>query len=322
MNFKWDIIGNDRAIEYLDKSLSNKKIANFYIFSGVSGVGKFSLAKNFAKNIFLVDKPELIQGKNFLEVNSDFFVVEKEADKKNISIDQIRSLIERFKSSSFLDSYRLAIIKDAENLNNNSANALLKVLEEGGDKTVIILTVSDVENLPKTIVSRGQVINLFPIKDDLIYQNLIDEYQVGPGLAKDLTKLSSGRPAIAIKFLQDENLYKEYQHIVTAFLEFLTNNFSERIKIIDIISKKNEFLSSFDILEAWQSVLRDLIFVNYQQYEQVKNVFVLDKLKTIKTEDIEPLKLRQKSLIINESIQYLKTNISFRSALEYIAVNI
>ncbi len=322
MNFKWDIIGNDRAIEYLDKSLSKNNIANFYIFSGMTGVGKFSLAKNFAKNIFFQDKSGLIQKENFLETNSDFFIVKRESDKKNISIDQVRMLIERFKSSSFLGSYRIAIIKDAENLNNNSANALLKVLEEGSDKTVIILTVSDIENLPKTIVSRGQVINLFPVQEDLIYKKLIDEFKLSPSLAKNLTKLSSGRPAIALKFAQNEDPYQEYQLVVNNFLDFISSNFSERLKIIDVLVKKNEFLMNFNILEIWQSVLRDLIFVSYGQYEQVVNVFVLDRLKSTIGVLSDPLEIRRKSLLISEGDDYLRANISLRSALEYIAVNI
>lgn len=322
MNFKWNIIGNDRAIEYLDKSLGNNQIANFYIFSGISGVGKFSLAQNLAKNIFIKDRPDLIQKENFLETNSDFFVLEREEDKKNISIEQIRGLIERFRSSSFLNSYRIAIIKDAENLNNNSANALLKVLEEGGEKTVIILTVNDVDNLPKTIISRGQVINLFPVSADLIYKNLIDNFQVSPSLAKNLTRLSSGRPGVALKFLQDEELYQDYQKIVESFLEFMSNNFSQNSKIIDSLVKKNELLSDFDVLEIWQSVLRDLIFVNYQQYEEVRNVFALEEFKKISPSEIEPLKLRQKLLLMSEGERYLRANISFRATLEYIAVNI
>ncbi|MDD3711820.1 MAG: hypothetical protein PHP37_04435 [Patescibacteria group bacterium] len=322
MNFNWDIIGNDRAIEYLDKSLGKNNIANFYVFSGMSGIGKFSLARNFAKNIFLKDKPELVQKENFLKTNSDFFVLERESDKKDISIDQIRSLIERFKSSSFLGSYRIAIIKDAENLNNNSANALLKVLEEGGEKTVIILTVSDVENLPKTIISRGQVINLFPVQDDLIYKKLIDEFKLSPSLAKNLTKLSSGRPAIALKFLQNENLYQEYQIVVNNFFDFLSTNFSERLKIIDDLVKKSDFIVNFDILEIWQSILRDLIFVFYGQYEQVRNIFALEELKKIIGTEIDPVKIRKKSLKISEGNDYLRSNISLRSTLEYIAVNI
>jgi hypothetical protein len=322
MNFKWKIIGNEKAIEYLDKSLGNNQIANFYIFSGISGVGKFSLAQNLAKNIFTKDKPDLIQKENFLETNSDFFVVEKEEDKKNISIEQIRGLIERFNSSSFLNSYRIAVIKDAENLNNNSANALLKVLEESNDKTVIILTVNDIENLPKTIVSRGQTINLFPVKDDLIYKHLIDDFQASPSLAKNLTKLSAGRPAVALKFFQNPDLYQEYQSVVSNFLEFMSANFSERVKLIDGLTKKGDFFSSLDILEAWQSVLRDLIFVNYSQYEQVKNVFALDDFKKISRQEIQPLDLREKVLIINNGANNLRANINLRSVLEYVAVNI
>lgn len=322
MNFKWNIIGNDRAVEYLDKSLSNDKIANFYIFSGLSGVGKFSLARNFVRNIFIKDKPDLIQKENFLETNSDFFVIEREEDKKNISIEQIRGLIERFNSSSFLNSYRIAVIKDAENLNNNSANALLKVLEESNDKTVIILTVNDIENLPKTIVSRGQNINLFPVKDNLIYKYLIDNFKASPGLAKNLTKLSAGRPAVALRFLQNPNLYQEYQSVVSNFLEFMSANFSERVKLIDDLIKKGDFFSNFDILEAWQSVLRDLIFVNYSQYEQVKNVFALDDFKKISRQEIQPLNLRQKIMIVNNGVSNLRANINLRSVLEYVAVNI
>ncbi len=322
MNFKWEIIGNEKALEYLDKSLSNDKIANFYIFSGISGVGKLSLARNFSKNIFTKDKPDLVQKGNFLETNSDFFIIEREEGKKNISVDQIRGLIERFKSSSFLNSYRIAIIKDAENLNNNSANALLKVLEESSDKTVIILTVNDIENLPKTIVSRGQVINLFPVKDDLIYKNLTEEFQVSPSLAKNLTKLSAGRPAAALKFLENQDLYQEYQLVVASFLEFMSSNFSERVQIIDALIKKGGFLSNFDILETWQSVLRDLIFVNYQQYDQVKNVFALDDFKKIPVDKIQPLDIRRKVMVINDGLESLRSNINLRSVLEYIAVNI
>ena len=50
-DFKWINIGNFKAVEFLEKSLKNDQLANFYIFSGPTGLGKFALAKNFAKNI-------------------------------------------------------------------------------------------------------------------------------------------------------------------------------------------------------------------------------------------------------------------------------
>ncbi len=322
MKFNWKIIGNQRAVEYLDKSLSNNQIANFYIFSGPDDVGKFSLAKDFITNIFINDLPDLVIKDNFLETNGDFLIIEKEANKKNISIKQIRDFISRFHSGSFMNSYRAAIIKEGQYLNDSSANALLKILEEADNKTIIILTVNDIDSLPKTIISRGQMINLFPVNNDLIYQNLIDKHSVNKSLAKSLSRLSDGRPGLALKFLENESLYNDYQSLVFDFLDFLPIIFSERLKIIDRIIKKNEVLENFNILQIWQSVIRDLIFVNYEQYDYIRNDFALDKLKSFKTDSLDVLSLNDKSLVISTAESYQSSNINLRSVLEYIAINV
>jgi len=322
MNFNWSIIGNRKAIDFLDKSLCNNNIANFYIFSGPKGLGKFSTAQDLVKNIFLKDRPDLKQEDNFLEINSDFFVVKKEVDKKNISIDQIRELIEKFQSGTFLNSYKVAIIKDAENLNENSSNALLKILEEDRGKTLIILTVNNIDNLPATIISRGQIINFFPVKTDIIYKKLSEDLGVSPSLAKDLSKICLGRPEIALNFLNNKDYYRYYQEVVSNFLEFLDSNFSDRIKIIDGLIKKDIIGDDFNILEIWQSVIRDLIFINYNQYDYIRHDFAIDKLKNINRDNLDLMKIKERYLVIREGKSLLSANIAFRSVLEYIAVNI
>jgi hypothetical protein len=322
MKFKWKTIGNQKAVEYLDKSLSNNQIANFYIFSGPNGVGKFSLAKDFITNTFLNDLPGLIIKDNFLETNGDFLIIEREVNKKNISINQIRDFISRFRSGSFMNSYRAAIIKEGQYLNDSSANALLKILEEADNKTIIILTVNDVDYLPKTIVSRGQIISLFPVNNDLIYQNLVDKHSVNKNLAKSLSRLSDGRPGLALKFLENESLYNDYQSLVFDFLDFLPLIFSERLKIIDRIMKKNEVLENFNILQIWQSVVRDLIFVNYEQYDYVRNDFALERLKSFKADSLDALRLNDKASVISMAESYQSSNINLRSVLEYIAINV
>jgi len=322
MNFNWSIIGNRKTIDFLDKSLCNNNIANFYIFSGPKGLGKFSTAQDLVKNIFLKDRPDLKQEDNFLEINSDFFVVKKEVDKKNISIDQIRELIEKFQSGTFLNSYKVAIIKDAENLNENSSNALLKILEEDRGKTLIILTVNNIDNLPATIISRGQIINFFPVKTDIIYKKLSEDLGVSPSLAKDLSKICLGRPEIALNFLNNKDYYRYYQEVVSNFLEFLDSNFSDRIKIIDSLIKKDIIGDDFNILEIWQSVIRDLIFINYNQYDYIRHDFAIDKLKNINRDNLDLMKIKERYLVIREGKSLLSANIAFRSVLEYIAVNI
>jgi len=322
MNFNWSIIGNRKTIDFLDKSLCNNNIANFYIFSGPKGLGKFSTAQDLVKNIFLKDRPDLKQEDNFLEINSDFFVVKKEVDKKNISIDQIRELIEKFQSGTFLNSYKVAIIKDAENLNENSSNALLKILEEDRGKTLIILTVNNIDNLPATIISRGQIINFFPVKTDIIYKKLSEDLGVSPSLAKDLSKICLGRPEIALNFLNNKDYYRYYQEVVSNFLEFLDSNFSDRIKIIDGLIKKDIIGDDFNILEIWQSVIRDLIFINYNQYDYIRHDFAIDKLKNINRDNLDLMKIKERYLVIREGRNLLSANIALRSVLEYIAVNI
>lgn len=285
-------------------------------------MGKFALAKNFAKNIFSKDKPELVQADNFLEINSDFFVVEREEDKKNISIEQVRDLIEKMKSGSFLNSYKIAVIKEAQYLNDNSANALLKILEETNKKNIIILTVSDAEVLAKTILSRGQLINFYPVADDIIYENLINNFSVSPTLAKSLTRLSASCPMTAIKFLQDQTMYQDYQEIAQDFLEFLNTHFAERVAIIDNLIKKMGDISSLEVLQIWQSVLRDLILVNCGHYDLVRNEFMLGKLKDFSKKGKENSVLRSQSLIINAALEQLQANINFRAILEHLAVNL
>ena len=321
-NYKWSNIGNEQAVEFLDKSLKNNQLANFYIFSGPSDLGKFSLAKNFAQNIFLQDRPELAKINNFLELNGDFFVLEREKEKKNISIDQVRDLIKKMQSTSFFNSYKIAIIKDAEHLNENSANALLKTLEEGVKKNIIILTVSEIDLLPKTILSRGQLVNFYPVKENLIYDYLVKNYSLTPSMAKNISRLSASRPLLAIRLWQDQDLYQGYQELAQVFLEFLSANFPERIKIIENITKRSEELAPAELLAIWQSLLRDLILINNGHYDLVQNEFMSTELKDFAQKKYPDEVLATWAEQIDLALECHQANINFKSILEYLAVNI
>ena len=295
-------------------------LANFYIFSGTKDLGKFSLAKDFARNVFVSENPEFEKMDNLLDVNSDFFVIEKVPDKKNISIEQIRDLISSLSSSSFLGSYRIVVIKNAENLNQNSANALLKVLEDFKDKLLVILTVNNLEALPKTIVSRGQLLNLHSVDLDYVYNFLINDFKASPSVAKNLASLSLGRPMLAIKFLENETFYEEYEHIFESLLDFFNSDFLERARIIDDIYHY-DFSSggSFNILEIWQSLVRDLSFLNHDRVDFIQNKFAIDKLRK---REVSLDFLFKIDLILKKSGEYLKSNIGIKAIMEYIAVNI
>lgn len=320
MNYIWQNTANKKAIEILEKNIKNKMLANSYIFSGEKDLGKFSLAKDFARNVFISENPEFEKIDNLLEVNSDFFLIERMPEKKNISIEQIRDLISSLSSSSFLGSYRIVIIRNAEDLSQNSANALLKVLEDFKDKLLIILTVNNLDALPKTIISRSQILNLHLSDFDYIYNLLINNYKASPSVAKNLARLSLGKPIMAIKFLEDKSFYEEYKQIFESLLIFLDSDFTERVKITGDLCRRD--LSSggdFNILEIWQSLIRDLAFLNHGRPDFLQNEFAINGLKSKNLSTDLLLKIE---LVLKKAREYQESNMSIKAIMEYIAVNL
>src|SRR5690606_22718152 len=155
-------IGNEKAIAFLDKSIKSDRLAQTYVFIGPEELGKSTVALAFAKNL---------QGE-MEGFNSDLHILNREADKKNISIDQVRDFIKILNLSSFSGSYKIGLIKEADLLSEEAKSALLKTLEEPKEKVIIILLVSNEENLPATILSRSQKIYFNPVSASVIYDYL------------------------------------------------------------------------------------------------------------------------------------------------------
>lgn len=321
MKYTWPSVGNQKVIDFLEKNINKKKLANAYIFCGVRDLGKFSLAKSFARNIFVSDRPELNDRQNLLEINNDFLIIERFEDKKNISIDQIRDLISFLSSSSFLDSYRVVVIKDAENLNQNSANALLKILEDFKDRLVVILTVNNLSNLPETVVSRSQVINLYPLNFDDMYSMLKNEYSLSPSEAKNIAKISLGRPMLAKKFIDNNDFYNDYKKLGEHLIDFLDYNLIDRMGLVDDLCHLDSVLGdNLNIVDVWRGLFRDFSFMYYNRPDLIQNDFIIEKIRNKKIEDSSFL-LKADS-VFKKSTEYLNSNMSLKSVLEYIAVNI
>ena len=81
-----------------------------------------------------------------------------EKDKKYIAVEQVRDFIRTMSMSSFSNSYKIGIIKHADKMNAEAANALLKTLEEPPEHAIFILCTTEPEKLPETVISRCLVI--------------------------------------------------------------------------------------------------------------------------------------------------------------------
>ena len=257
--FDWPQIGNDSLIEFLDRSLVSQKLAQTYIFAGPEDLGKSTVALAFAKNLILSDGQET---RDFSSVNSDLHVLSREPGKKNISIESVRDFIKMLSLSSFLNSYKIGIIKEAETLSNEAASALLKTLEEPRDKVIIILLTSSADLLMSTIVSRSQVLYFYPVSFEIVYDYLVKELDLKRSDAKDMAALAAGRPLLAAKFVENEVVYDRQIEIAKIFLSFFNSSIPDRLKILAAFLTKDDGAltadKAADILEIWQRVARDL----------------------------------------------------------------
>lgn len=267
--FIWPPLGQERAVSFLEKSLISGKLAQTYIFAGPQYLGKSSLAAAFAHNLWRRDGLTLTEGDNFDNLNSDLYILKREEDKKQISVGQAREFIKRLTLSSFLNSYKIGIIKEAELLSIEAQNALLKTLEEPKEQVIIILLTSDLSALMSTITSRSQVLYFQPISFADVYDYLLASLDIKRSLAKELAAASLGRPLQARQWAENLDLYQEQVQLRQKLFSFLQLDLAERLALINALGKDNSVLveTALSWLDIWESLWRDALLLSLGQEE-------------------------------------------------------
>ena len=145
------LIGHNSYLENFVSLYKYDKLPSKILISGKKGIGKSLLINNFLLKIFNSNNDQRLIT-NMTHPN--ILNIKKTNDKKNIEIDQIREVVKFTNQSSFNNKARFIIIDDAEFLNINSSNALLKNLEEPNENVFFILIFNSDMSLLDTIKSR------------------------------------------------------------------------------------------------------------------------------------------------------------------------
>ena len=194
----YDIYGHEKKIETIRKALAQKRIGHAYIFSGISAVGKKNLALEFAKALncekgdTLHDSCGECSSCRKIQRRSHPDVFSVEADGQFIRIDAIREIQEQMKCKPLEAKQRVFIIDDADKMNDQAANALLKILEEPSSSNMLILVTSRPYSMPSTIISRCQHMRFNPLRFDIVAKFLVDPMGMDNQKALLLAALSGG----------------------------------------------------------------------------------------------------------------------------------
>ena len=204
-----DIYGHEKKIEILKKTLAQKRTGHAYLFSGIPAIGKRTLALEFIKAINC-ERSESVSDscgecascrKIQHASHPDVFLVE--AEGQYIRIDSIREMQKRITCKPLEARMRSFIIDDADKMNDQAANALLKMLEEPSPSNILILVAARPYSMPSTIISRCQHIRFNPLRFDTVAKFLVDRIGMDNQQALLLAGLSSGSIGRAMELNED-----------------------------------------------------------------------------------------------------------------------
>ncbi|MFA6047524.1 MAG: DNA polymerase III subunit [Parcubacteria group bacterium] len=265
-----NIIGHKKIVDLLNKSIKSNAFHHAYLFSGSEHVGKFTVALDFAKNIL----------GDIAETNPDFIIVRPEIEekdgktrKKAISVENMREL-QRKLSMTPNGKHKIAIIDDAEFLNIQSQNAILKTLEEPPKNVIIILVTQNQEKLLPTIVSRCVVKKFYPVSNEEISEIIPSTDQS----RDEIIFWSLGRPGLALNYINDKKELDAARETLEDFKKIISGSVAERFSMAEIWSKDTPAL--IKKLSLWMVLVRHSIIQeeNYLEMSAQKSLAVLDRI--------------------------------------------
>ncbi len=205
--------------------VEQERIPQALLINGVRGLGKQQLAMHFAQYLICLDKQEKLACGHcsscqlFLaNTHPDFLLLAPQEPGKAIGVDLIRQLITKLALKPQYSAYRVVLIRPADKMNANSANAFLKCLEEPPERTLFLLLTEQMQQLPATIISRCQKLVL--TSPDLGSVSVWLQQQGVTEQQKQILNLAQGAPLQALSYAK-ENLLEQRQLCFTAWQNIL-----------------------------------------------------------------------------------------------------
>lgn len=275
-----DYLGNPQALAELSGAIDRNQISPAWIFLGPEGIGKATLAYRFARILLSDEEARSAADIKTLSVSQDMpafrqvaalshpnlLVLRRPWNKatKNffasIPVDEVRRLRSFVQTTRAGSSWRVVIIDRADDLNVNSANALLKTLEEPPVNTVFILITSVLGKLPVTIRSRCRVLKFVSMEPaDLAeaVQNVLartpepdpELLELWQSEIQTITSLAEGSVGRALQ-LTDQESFSIYLTTIKLLDSLPAVNKVELLKICDQVvpanaEQKFEFFLNF-----------------------------------------------------------------------------
>ena len=232
------VVGHCNVKQRLESSVANGKVSHAYIFAGKRGVGKTSMAKAFA---------DVLTGGSVADitvVTNEHYGVDTKSDI--VAVDTVRAASADMYMKPYFADKRVFIIPDAEKMNAQAQNALLKIFEEPPAYCVIILITQNDNMLLPTIRSRAVTMRFGELTDSQVREYAKEN---GVEVSEIIVRLASGSIGMALELCENEELGDVLNTFVGMFKKIGCGSASCIYALIDYMQReKKNYEALFDIM--------------------------------------------------------------------------
>lgn len=280
------IIGHESIIGHMKKSIAADKVTHAYILHGEDKSGKMMLAEAFAAALQCdTEGPEPClqchSCKQAISRNHPDIIYIQHNKPNTISVEDIRQQLNNTAAvRPYAGKYKIYIVDEAEKMNVQAQNALLKTIEEPPEYAVILLLTTNAEAFLPTILSRCMMLRLQAVSDDKMISFLMKQYQIPDYQAEICAAFAQGNVGKAIDLANSKDfngLKDDMLETVKRVRDLEVYELAEAVKRISVF--KLEINDYFDLMMIWY---RDVLL--FKATADVNRLIFKDEVYEIKSQ--------------------------------------
>ena len=294
-----DLIGQDIIVEALKKSIKQNSIPNAYLFTGIRGVGKTTVARILAKSL------NCLNGENNKCKNNKCNICEEISESRHIDVleidaasktgvEDVRDLIEFSRYAPTSSKFKIFIIDEVHMLSKQAFNALLKTLEEPPKYLKFIFATTEVNKIPITVLSRCQRFDLMRVEFEKLFEFLknvlsIEKKNLPDDIIKLIVKISEGSVRDALS-LMDRILLSlpENNKKIDLELAYEVFGYLDKSYLIDLLKKLLRG-DEANVIALYRNIYKKGIEPKLFLNNFLEIIYYLKNLKNFKKESLRDL---------------------------------